>query len=56
MSKMEKFAKIVNGFYPLTIFFKNSILHGWQGLKASVIWNSIYTPNKCIIVHKSVDH
>ena len=31
MSKMEHFAKIGNGFYPLTIFAKRSILDIWQG-------------------------
>ena len=30
-SKMELFAKIVNGFYPLTIFGKSFILDIWLG-------------------------
>ena len=30
-SKIESFAKIVNGFMPLTIFAKRSILDVWQG-------------------------
>ena len=30
-SKMERFTKIVNGFQPLTIFSKRSILDVWQG-------------------------
>ena len=29
--KMERFAKIVNGFQPLPIFAKPSILEVWQG-------------------------
>ena len=29
--KMERFAKIINGFQPFTIFAKRSILHVWQG-------------------------
>ena len=32
MSKMECFAEIVNGIYPLTVFAKRSILHVLQGL------------------------
>ena len=31
----ERFAKIVNGFYPLTIFGKYSILDVWQGSEYS---------------------
>ena len=31
VSKMESFAKIVNGFKPLTIFAKLSILDVWLG-------------------------
>ena len=30
LSKMERFAKIINGFQPLTIFAKQSILDVWQ--------------------------
>ena len=30
-SKLERLAKIVNGFYPLTIFEMRSILDVWQG-------------------------
>ena len=29
-SNMERFAKIANGFQPLTIFAKHSILDVWQ--------------------------
>ena len=32
-SKMERFAKIVNGFKPLTILEKRFILDDWQGSK-----------------------
>ena len=32
MSKMECFAEIVNGIYPLNVFAKRSILHVLQGL------------------------
>ena len=32
MSKMECFAEIVNGIYPLTVFAKRSILHVLQRL------------------------
>ena len=28
---MERFQKLVNGFKPLTIFSKRSILDAWQG-------------------------
>ena len=31
MSKVERFKKIVNGFYPLAIFTKVCILDVWQG-------------------------
>ena len=31
-SKMELFAKIVNGLKPLTVFVKSSILDVWIGL------------------------
>ena len=31
---MERFAKIVNGFKPLTIFAKRSILDVWQDTKS----------------------
>ena len=34
-SKMERFAKLVNGFKPLTIFEKLSILHAWLTLVLS---------------------
>ena len=38
-SKMEHFAKIVNSFYPLTIFLKRSILDVWQGSEyTSLSW------------------
>ena len=30
-SKMERFAKMVNGWKPLTIFAKSSILYVWLG-------------------------
>ena len=30
-TKMERFAKKVQGFYPLVIFTKHSILDNWQG-------------------------
>ena len=30
-SKMDRLAKIVYGFYPLTIFAKRSILDIWKG-------------------------
>ena len=30
-SKMERFAKIINSFQPLTTFAKRSILDVWQG-------------------------
>ena len=33
ISKMERFAKIVNGFKSLTIFVKRSILDVWQCFK-----------------------
>ena len=32
-SKMEGFAKVVNGFHSLTIYAKHSTLDVWQGLK-----------------------
>ena len=32
-SKMEYFAKVVNGWKPLTISLKSSILDVWQGAK-----------------------
>ena len=31
--KMERFTEIVNGFYTLTIFAKNSIINNWLSLK-----------------------
>ena len=31
ISKMKRFAKIINSFKPLTIFTKHSILDIWQG-------------------------
>ena len=31
LSKLERFAKIVNNFQPLPIFTKRSILDVWQG-------------------------
>ena len=31
MSKMKHFVEIVNGFQPLTIFPKHSVLDVWQG-------------------------
>ena len=30
-SKMERFARVVNAFKPLTIFAERSILDVWQG-------------------------
>ena len=30
-SKVERFVKLVNGFYRLTIFAKRSVLGIWQG-------------------------
>ena len=33
ISKMQCFAKIVDGFYPLTIFLKHSFLDVWQGFE-----------------------
>ena len=32
-SKTGDFKKIVNGFQPLTIFAKSTILHVWQGFE-----------------------
>ena len=45
-SKMEFFAKINNGFHPLTIFTKNSILDVWLGSEYPSAWTtklSIYS-------------
>ena len=36
-SKIERFAKIVNDWKPLTIFAKHSILDAWQG-SVYVLW------------------
>ena len=40
---MEGFGKIVNGWKPLTIFVKRSILNVWQGFEyaSELVWNVI---------------
>ena len=38
---MERFAKIVNGYNPLTIFGKRSILDVWQSSKYTSDWSTL---------------
>ena len=45
-SKMESFPKLVNGFHPLTVFVKQSILDVWKGSEYASEANHKKQPGK----------
>ena len=47
-SQMELLAKVVNGFQPLTVFARNSVLDVWEGSEyASILkWRGTWVQNK----------
>ena len=48
---MERFEKIVEGFEPLTIFAKRSILNVWQGSEYGSVADTHFSLGKKLIQH-----
>ena len=50
-SIMERFEKIVEGFEPLTIFAKRSVLNVWQGSEYGSVADTHFSLGKKLIQH-----